>query len=119
MHRDELNGKAEAYPRAYRFPIHMTLRYRTPGETGWLVGEMENISRSGVLFHGSAALDANTPIEFRFALPVEIGGEPGALVLSQGCVVRTILPAATDASPAMAAKFSKYRLVRESEVATD
>jgi hypothetical protein len=101
------------YFRAPRFPIHMSLRYRMPGESAWLEGKTENISRSGVLFHTSAPLEVNTPIEVGLELPVEAGGEPGKMMLCQACVVRTLPPAASDAPPTMAAKFLQYRIVRE------
>ena len=91
----------------------MCLRYRVPGENEWLEGETENISRSGVLFRPSAPLDVNTPIEVGLVLPEEAGGESGALMLCQARVVRTLLPAASDAPPVMAAKFLEYRIVRE------
>jgi hypothetical protein len=91
----------------------MDLHFRTPGESDWLEGETENISRSGVLFHAPAPVDVSTPIEMSFMLPVDMSGQSGALVLCRGRVVRTLLPAASDDPPAMAAKFSEYRIIRE------
>jgi hypothetical protein len=113
MLRDRLNRVLSGYFRAPRFPIHMCLRYRVPGENAWLEGETENISRSGVLFRPCAPLDVNTPLEVGLVLPEEAGGEAGALMLCQARVVRTLLPAASDAPPALAAKFLEYRIVRE------
>ena len=97
--------------RAPGFPMRTRLRFRTPGEVEWMEGETRNISRSGVLFLASGLMDVNAPIEMSFVLPVEVGGRPGATVLCQGKVVRTILPATTDDSPAMAAKILNYRLL--------
>jgi PilZ domain len=99
-------------PRAERFPIHMMLRFRAPGEAEWLQGEIENISRSGILFRAPKVVDVNTPVELKFDLPVEVGGEPGAEVVSLGRIVRTILPPSSDAYPTAAVKFLNYRMAR-------
>jgi pilus assembly protein Flp/PilA len=113
MYGDLLTQMLTRTSRAQRFPIRTDLHFRTPGEGDWLEGETENISRSGVLFHAPAPLEVNAPIELSFMLPVDVSGESGALVLCRGQVVRTLLPAASDAPPTMAAKFSEYRLLRE------
>jgi hypothetical protein len=101
--------------RAPRFPIRMSLHYRTPDQGEWLEGETENISRSGVLFHTSSPLDVSTPLEMTFALPVEVGGQSGALVLCRGQVVGIVLRPSSDAPPCVAAKFLEYRIVRSPE----
>ncbi len=99
--------------RAERFPLHVTLRFRPPGEEKWLEGETENISRSGVLFRTSKLLGVNTPVEIQFSLPVEAGGEPGAAVYCLGRIVRAVVPPpASGESPLIAAKFLEYRIVR-------
>jgi hypothetical protein len=36
--------------RATRFDLHLPLKYRLVGESGWREGTTENISRSGMLF---------------------------------------------------------------------
>ncbi len=113
----ESERMASGPPRAERFPIHISVRFRPPGEEEWLEGETENISRTGVLFRAPIPLDVNTPVELQFGLPVEVGGEHGAMVLSLGRIVRTILPADRDASPTMAAKLLDYRIVRGTESA--
>jgi hypothetical protein len=101
--------------RAPRFPIRMSLHYRTPDESEWREGETENISRSGVLFHATAPLNVSTPLEITFALPVEVGGESGALVLCRGQVVGIVLRPYSDTPPCVAAKFVEYRIVRSPE----
>ena len=105
----------DSEPRAARFPIHMTMRYRTPGETDWLEGETENISRSGLLFRAPQMLEVNTPVELKFNLPLEVGGEQGALVLSLGRVVRTVMPPTSDVLPAAGVKFLNYRMLRRED----
>lgn len=101
--------------RAERFPIHMALRVRTSGETDWMEGETENISRSGLLFRVPRVLEVNSPAELQFRLPVEVGGEQGAMVLALGHVVRTVLPPSSDELPAAAVKFLNYRMLRRDD----
>ena len=36
--------------RAKRFDLHLPMKYRFVGESGWHTGTTENISRSGMLF---------------------------------------------------------------------
>ena len=102
-------------PRAQRFPIQTTLRFRASGQSEWLEGETVNISRTGVLFQAQRVVLINTPVEMSFHLPVEIADESAAVVFCQGQVVRTVLPPATDASPVLAAKILEYRFERAKE----
>ena len=108
-------AKAAGKTRARRYPIQVGLRYRTASETEWHQGQSENISRSGILFQADIVLEAKTPVELSFPLPVEIGGEPGALVFCEGQIVRTVMPATTDARPALAAKIVDFLFVRSRE----
>ena len=41
--------------RATRFDLHLPLKYRLVGESGWREGTTENISRSGMLFQAEEA----------------------------------------------------------------
>lgn len=106
-------NKTDVPLRAQRFAIQMPLRYRASGEAEWLEGETEDISRTGVLFRALDILEDNTPVEFTFALPAEVGGETGATVFCHGQIVRTVLPATSDAAPALAARILDYRFTRE------
>lgn len=99
-------------PRAQRFAIQMPVRYRPVENINWLEGKVENISRSGMLFRAEQLVEVNTPVEMCFELPMEAGGETGAQVICRGKIVRTILPAASDAPPALAAKILDYHFVR-------
>ncbi len=73
---------------------------------------MVNISLSGVLFRAEQMMEEGTPVEMNFALPPEMGWEPGAVVLWPGQIVRAVPPTAIDASPALAAKILKSRPTR-------
>lgn len=108
-------GRASSKTRARRYPIQVSLRYRIPSESQWHQGQTENISRSGILFQADNVLEAKTQVELSFPLPVEIGGEPGALVFCEGQIVRTVLPATTDARPALAARIVDFLFVRSRE----
>ncbi len=90
----------------------MTIRYRGAGEVNWQQGRVENISRSGVLFRAEHLLEPKTPVEMKFALPVEISHEAAAEVICSGIIVRTVLPAGTHTLPALAAGILDYVFLR-------
>ena len=90
----------------------MPLQYRRAGEIWWLDGQVENISRSGVLFEAPLLMDVNTVVDLSFDLPVEIGGEAGAVVVCRGEVVRQLPPDSADAPAALATKILEYRFLR-------
>jgi len=109
----EKNTRTQPHPpRAQRFDFQLPLRYRASGETAWQEGRTENISRTGVLFWVGRSMEAHTPVEISFEMPVEVGGERGAEVVCQGEIVRTVLPATTDAQPALAARILEYQFIR-------
>jgi hypothetical protein len=96
-------------PRAPRFPVHVSMRYRSVGATRWREARMENISRSGVLFWTSHLLPVQTPLELLFVLP--LGGlAPG--IVCRGKVVRTVPPPGRLDPPGLAATIATYRFVR-------
>ena len=94
--------------RAPRLHLEIPLSFRFPGGHSWFKAETKNISLTGVLFHAGENMEVNMPIEMRFEQPVEIGGT-GGVVICQGEIVRTVLPAQTDARPAFAAKILRLR----------
>ena len=94
--------------RAQRFAIAMPAQYRALDDLVWLYGKVENISRTGVLLRGPQPTRADSPIEMRFALPAEVGGEDGAVVICHGEVVRVLQPPASDAPKTLAVKIFDY-----------
>jgi hypothetical protein len=100
--------------RAPRFPVHFSMRYRSVGTTRWEEGQIENISRSGVLFWTKHLLVVDTPLEMSFVLPLGVT-KPG--IVCRGRVVRTVLPTAQEAPPGLAATISTYHFVRGSSAA--
>lgn len=108
-------GSMGEIPRAQRFPIQTTLRYRESGETAWREGETVNISRTGVLFRTQRMVAEQTPVEMSFELPVEIAHDSAAVIFCQGQIVRTIMPPASDQPSAVAARIFEYRFTRAAE----
>jgi hypothetical protein len=95
-----------ASARAPRLRLALHLRYRPVGGRRWHEGEVENISRSGVLFRGAALVDVNTPVEIALLLPVL---PPASAIVCRGRIVRTILPGGPRRRPGLAATISRYR----------
>ncbi len=100
--------------RAPRIAVHLSMRYRSVGATRWREGQIENISRSGVLFWTEHLLAVDTRLEMSFVLPLG-DRQPG--IVCRGHVVRTVLPKDREAPPGLAATISTYHFVR-SRVAT-
>jgi PilZ domain-containing protein len=110
-------GRAARFVRAPRFSIEIPFYFRRRGETSWQEGMTDNISRSGVLFRTTDMLEENTPVDMQFTLPVEVSGQPGALVACRGQIVRTVPADSPDALPALAATIARYRFVRRKSLA--
>jgi CheY-like chemotaxis protein len=92
--------------RAPRFELHLPLKYRLLGESGWREGTTENISRSGMLFQAEEFITPNAQLEINLVLPAEIAGLAAAEVICRGEVVRTV--ESGTASPTLAAKILQY-----------
>jgi hypothetical protein len=93
-------------PRAQRYPIRTSVRYRASGEPEWSRGDTLNISRSGVLFEAGDPVKPATLLEMHILFPSEITGDAPASVICWGPVVRA------DGS-SLAAAILKYRFARE------
>ena len=75
-------------PRARRLKLDVALRYRVNSTSTWYEGEIENISQTGLLFHGPQQLPVNALIELVFEMPEEISGQKNSNVVCQGRVMR-------------------------------
>ena len=107
---------SNAYPpRAQRFVIQLPILFRQAGQLGWSEGRSENISRSGILFRTDIPVDVGTRLELSFKLRGEMGGEDVGVVMCQAQIVRSVLPPAPNASPALAAKILAYHFLREQD----
>jgi PilZ domain-containing protein len=76
-------------PRARRVKLDLPLRYRVNHTSPWFEGTIENISQSGVLFHGQEPLPLNSLLEMVFEMPEEISGQKNSNVICQGRVTRS------------------------------
>jgi PAS domain S-box-containing protein len=94
--------------RATRFDLHLPLKYRLVGESGWREGKTENISRSGMLFQAEEPIAPNAQLEINLVLPAEIAGLSAAEVVCRGEVVRTVDKESGTVSPTLAAKILQY-----------
>jgi hypothetical protein len=88
--------KAAWTPRERRLKHEVDVLYRERGTTAWIEGRSENVSRSGVLFRGSASIPSGTVVEVVLEMPVEVTGQAGSNVLCFGTVVRTTAIEKTD-----------------------
>ena len=96
---------------APRYTVHLPLRYRVSGEDQWSSGALENLSRSGLLFHADQALPAHARIEITLTLPVELAGRAAPQVLCHAEVVRLAKAIERVPPPAVAARILDYSLL--------
>ncbi len=75
-------------PRARRLKLDTALRYRVNSTSTWYEGAIENLSQTGLLFHGPQPLPVNALIEMVFEMPEEISGQKNRNVVCQGRVIR-------------------------------
>ncbi len=94
--------------RATRFDLHLPMKYRLVGESGWREGTTENISRSGMLFQAEEPIAPNAQLEINLVLPAEIAGLAAAEVVCRGEIVRAVQTEAGTVSPTLAAKILQY-----------
>jgi hypothetical protein len=101
-------------PRARRLRSNLPVRYRGKNLHTWYEGMIQNISQSGVLFHGPQQLPANALVELIFEMPEEISGQKNSSVLSQGRLIRIkdALDNAEDAY-ALAASILDYKFLHK------
>jgi|ERR1700761_1200660 len=103
-------------PRAQRYEINTTMRYRIRGEKQWREGVVKNISISGVLIHAAAFLELETEIELRFSLPVHLRDESAAELVCRGSVVRSSKCEGFDKAALAAARIEHWRFLRKKNV---
>ena len=99
-----------SHMRATRFPLHLPVRYRPVGEPEWHQGQTENISHTGALFSAEDLLPVDTRVEFRLVLSTTAGGDKQQHpeVSGLGRVVRTVMPAGSQARPGFAVAIERY-----------
>src|SRR6266576_1351552 len=101
-------------PRARRLRSQLPVRYRGKNLSTWYEGLIQNISQSGVLFHGPQQLPANALVELIFEMPEEISGQKNSSVLCQGRLIRTKDAAdQTEDSNELAASILDYKFLHK------
>jgi PilZ domain len=75
-------------PRARRLKMNTPIRYRGKNLSTWYEGVIQNISQSGVMFHGPQQLPPNALVELIFEMPEEISGQKNSGVLCQARLIR-------------------------------
>lgn len=112
IYTDEIYG-AKMIARAQRFPIRATMHYRILGEGRWYVGTVDNMSSTGVLFHGERTVGVNSSIEVTVNVPGSLAAGHSSKMVSRGKVVR-VLPGEFDSDPIlMAAELHRLRILRD------
>jgi hypothetical protein len=101
-------------PRARRVRSSLPLRYRGKNLSTWYEGLIQNISQSGVMFHGPQLLPTNALVELIFEMPEEISGQKNSSVLCQGRLIR-IKDAVDNAEDAfgLAASILDYKFLHQ------
>lgn len=100
-------------PRARRLKLDIPLRYRVKNLSSWYEGMIQNISQSGVLFHGPQQLPANALVEMVFEMPEEISGQKNSNVLCQGRLIRNKEAQDSAAGFGLAASILDYRFLHK------
>ena len=98
-------------PRAPRFTMPSWILYRPAGEIRWREGRTENISQSGVLFHGVEPVHVEMPVEIMMTLPAEVMGPASGASLGRGRIVR-LGTAPGGARPTFAAAITGWELLQ-------
>jgi PilZ domain len=100
-------------PRARRLKLDIPIRYRVKNLSTWYEGMVENISQSGVLFHGPQQLPNNALVEMVFEMPEEISGQKNSNVLCQGRLIRSKQAHDTEDSFGLAASILDYKFLHQ------
>ncbi len=98
-------------PRAQRVSLLSWILYRPAGDPRWREGRTENVSRSGVLFHGAETVDVHVPVEIMMTLPAEVAGSAAGASVGRGRIVRHGTER-SDARPTFAAAITGWETVR-------
>ncbi|HXZ33294.1 MAG TPA: PilZ domain-containing protein [Terriglobales bacterium] len=104
-------------PRARRLKLQTPIRYRVRNLGSWHEGIIDNLSQSGLLFHGAQRFPENTLLEMVFEMPEEISGQKNSTVLCQGRITRARESAKeqkdSGSSPMLAASILDYKFLHQ------
>ena len=108
-------SETRVLPRAERFAIETTIRFRNVGQNRWYQGKTENISGSGVLFRAKNLVPLKTRVEMIFSLPIRGSGASGAHVRCFGQIARKAPPVGAGGETGLAATIEEYHLMHAEE----
>lgn len=98
--------------RAQRYEIVAAVHFRIPREQKWREGIIQNISTSGILIRTNEVCPADTDLEMRFGLPVDLPYSRAAEVYCRGVVVRSSRSLDENEKGFIAATIDQSRLIR-------
>src|SRR5579859_777828 len=75
---------AKMIARAQRFPIQAIMHYRLIGEDRWYVGTVDNMSSTGVLFHGERVVGVESSVEVTVNIPGSLAAGHNSKMVSRG-----------------------------------
>lgn len=108
---DETSGKTIS--RAQRFSIKAMMHYRVVGEERWYAGNVDNMSSTGILFHGERVININSPIEVAVHIPGSAAAGHRSKMVSRGTIVRLMRDTVDPHLTMMAAVLHHLRLLKD------
>jgi hypothetical protein len=105
--------RAKMIARAQRFPIQAMMHYRIVGENRWYAGTVDNMSSTGVLFHGERVVSVNSSIEVTVNVPGSLAAGHSSKMVSRGKVVRVAPGISNPDCILMAAELFRLRILRD------
>jgi hypothetical protein len=100
-------------PRARRLKLHLPIRYRVKNLSNWYEGMVQNLSQTGVMFHGPQQMPVNALVEMVFEMPEEISGQKNSNVLCQGRLIRSREAHDSTEGFGLAASILDYKFLRQ------
>ena len=100
--------------RAPRVSLPSWILYRPAGDVRWREGRLENVSETGVLFHGAEHVKVEMAVEVMMNVPPEAGGGtsvPVGTSLGRGRIVR-LGTERSGARPSFAAAITRWEAVQ-------
>jgi hypothetical protein len=107
------NYGAKKIARAQRFPIQAIMHYRLIGEDRWYVGTVDNMSSTGVLFHGERVVGVESSVEVTVNIPGSLAAGHNSKMVSRGKIVRVSRDGIEPAYAVMAAELYHLRILRD------
>lgn len=104
---------AKMIARAQRFPIQAIMHYRVVGEDRWYVGTVDNMSSTGVQFHGERFVGVDSSVEVSVNIPGSLAAGHSSKMVSRGRIVRVSRDDVEPGYAVMAAELYHLRILRD------